>query len=96
MAMKMSKITTCEAKECSYNRNMKCHALAITVGDMSHPMCDTFLKGSSKGGDSDSTGQVGACKVESCSHNKSLECSSPVITMGMHNGHADCKTCSLG
>lgn len=95
MAMKMSKITTCDAQECSYNHGRQCHALAITVGDLSHPKCDTFLMGSGKGGDSASTGRVGACKVESCSHNTSLECGATEIKLGMHNGHADCKTCSI-
>ena len=95
MAMSMSKITACEALDCSYNRSKECHALAITVGDMNHPMCDTFLKTSQKGGDMDRTGAVGACKVDSCKHNQSLECSAPDIKLGLHEGHADCKTFTL-
>jgi len=94
MAMNMSKIKSCEVTDCAFNRSRACHALAITVGDASHPRCDTFMKSASKGGDIASTGSVGACKIDSCKFNKSLECSSKDISVGLHQGHADCKTFS--
>lgn len=94
MTMSMSKIKACEVTDCAYNKNKACHALAITVGDASHPRCDTFTKSASKGGDLASTGSVGACKIDSCKFNRSLECSAKDIMVGLHQGHADCKTFS--
>lgn len=92
MAISMPKVTSCEVIDCSYNRNRECHAIAITVGDMSHPMCDTFLKSSAKGGIKEMAAGVGACKVQGCQFNASFECSAGSITVGLHEGHADCKT----
>lgn len=91
MSMKMPKINKCDMRDCSYNKNDQCHALAITVGG-NHPMCDTYLHASARGGDIESIGSVGACKVDSCKFNKSLECSAGQISVGLHGNHADCKT----
>lgn len=93
MAMTMPRITKCEMTECSYNKNSECHAMAITVGG-SHPMCDTFMKASRKGGVADMTGGVGACKVEDCRFNSMFECSASGINVAIHSGHADCATYS--
>jgi hypothetical protein len=92
MAMSMSKITDCEVTECSYNKDKKCHTLAITVGDSKCPMCDTFTKAGKKAGDPEVVGGVGACRTDSCKYNKSLECSAGSIHIGLHSGHADCTT----
>lgn len=93
MTMKMPKITSCEAMECSYNRNQQCHALAITVGGPEAcPSCDTHLRAGKKGGVADMTGGVGACKLDSCTHNSSFECSASAIKVGLFHGHADCAT----
>ena len=93
MAMNMPKITACDVKNCSYNQNQQCHALAITVGGPEVcACCDTFLKTSKKGGVADMTGSVGACKVDKCSYNNSFECAAPAIKVGLHQGHADCAT----
>jgi len=93
MAMKMSKITACDVTECSYNQQMQCHALAITVGGPDVcACCDTFLHAAKKGGVPDKIGGVGACKVETCSFNSSFECGAPSIKVGLHHGHADCST----
>ena len=93
MTVKMPKIESCEAKECSYNQNMQCHTIAITVGGPDAcPSCDTYLHAGKKGGISDVTGGVGACKLDGCSHNTAFECSAPAIKVGMFRNHVDCST----
>jgi len=94
MAMSMPKISSCEVTDCSYNSDKKCHTMAITVGDQSCAMCDTFTKMSKKGGDVGVTGAVGACRADNCKYNKSLECTAGNIMVGLHSSHADCKTFS--
>lgn len=94
MPKKMPVISECAVTECTYNKAKMCHAMAITVGDASHPACDTFLKVAQKGGVDDMTGAVGACKASDCKHNASFECSAPNIRVGAHGDHADCETYS--
>lgn len=91
MAMNMPKILSCSVNECAYNKDDKCHTLAITVGS-GHPSCDTFIKARTKGGSEDLVGGVGACREEYCRFNKALECSAQGISVAPHNGHADCRT----
>lgn len=91
MATSMPKVIDCMMMDCSYNRNKECHAMAITVGG-SHPLCDTFMKSSKKGGIEDMLGGVGACKEADCKYNQSLECSASGIHVGIHMDHADCST----
>lgn len=92
MAIRMPIISNCEVTECSYNKDKMCHTLAITVGDSTCAMCDTFTKMNTKGGDGDVTGGVGACRADSCTFNQSLECTAGSILVGLHSNHADCKT----
>lgn len=91
--MDMPKVSQCDVADCAYNESDHCHALAITIGDQSHPMCDTFVEAGMHGGDESAVAQVGACKVSTCKFNKSLECSASSITVGRH-GQAcgDCQT----
>jgi hypothetical protein len=89
--IKMPMITKCKITECAYNTDMKCHALAITVGG-SIPICDTFLKSSKKGGDKDANAGVGACKVEACKFNQEFECSAESVMVSMHADQAECDT----
>lgn len=90
--MTMPKILDCAASDCSYNRDKKCHTMAITIGNAECPMCDTFLKSSKKGGAMDVMGSVGACKEEGCKFNRAFECSASGIHVGLHEGHAECMT----
>lgn len=91
--MNMPKVSKCEVTECAYNDMNKCHALAITIGDGTHPMCDTFLKASRHGGDSAATAQVGACKVDACQFNEDFECAASSVQVAHHKGScADCQT----
>jgi hypothetical protein len=91
--MKMSKVEECSVSDCAYNTNDECHALAITIGEQpSTPMCDTFFKASSHGGDKEATAGVGACKSYACSHNQSYECMASSIRVGIHDNQPDCLT----
>jgi hypothetical protein len=91
--MNMPNVSRCEAEECAYNSKQTCHALTITIGHGTHPMCDTFTDSGVKGGDASATAKVGACKVDSCRWNAKLECSAPNITVSLHQGTcADCAT----
>lgn len=94
MEIQASKVLDCSVTECSYNMNKTCHALAITVGDSTCAMCDTYFKSPEKGGAMEMTGSVGACKENDCKFNKSLECAAPGIHVASHMGHADCATYS--
>jgi hypothetical protein len=88
---KMSKIIDCNAIDCVYNKDNKCHTMAVNVGDM-EPMCDTFLHSGKKAGFDDVIGGIGSCKVDSCSYNKSLECTAKGIHMKKVGSHVDCTT----
>lgn len=90
--MQMPKITQCEVSECAYNRNMMCHALAITIGGGDDHMCDTFYESEMQGGDPKSTGCVGACRSVSCTHNENLECCASEIKVGHKQMEIDCMT----
>jgi len=90
--MNMPKIVDCNAGECAYNKEGKCHAIGITVGGSEEPMCDTFWNNSRKGGALDMVGGVGACKVENCAYNQSFECGAKGISVQTHMSHADCAT----
>lgn len=89
--MEMPKVLACSMKECAFNKEKQCHAMAINVGG-SHPSCDTFTHAGIRAGISEMMAGIGACKVDSCRYNKALECSAPGITVGHHENHADCKT----
>ncbi|MFP4052902.1 MAG: DUF1540 domain-containing protein [Phycisphaerae bacterium] len=88
----MPKIKGCDASECSYNRSNACHALAITVGDVNEPKCDTFFQTDAQGGSQEDIGQVGACKMQQCQHNQSLECTAESIQVSHKGNKVDCMT----
>ncbi|MFD2356265.1 DUF1540 domain-containing protein [Nonomuraea ferruginea] len=62
----MPVVNECDVDACAYNTDRRCHALAITVGDIRHAHCDTFFRTSAKGGDPTTVGHVGACKMSDC------------------------------
>lgn len=90
--MDMPDVTRCDVEQCAYNRDQQCHALAITIGDQTHPMCDTFFQSSQKGGAAQQHAGVGACKVSQCIHNDSFECQASGITVSHDKDDADCMT----
>jgi hypothetical protein len=91
MEKHMPQVKECEANECLYNSEGKCHTFGITVGS-EEPCCDTFMAGSSKGGIADIMAGVGACHVSACSFNDNHECSASNIKVVMKSGHPDCGT----
>ncbi len=89
--MDMPKVQQCQVEQCAYNHNKTCHAMAITIGNGSHPHCDTYFTSGTKGGESRSAG-VGACKTSTCKFNKSFECHASKIQVGAQTDEADCLT----
>lgn len=90
MTLKATKVRDCNATECAYNAKNRCHAIAITIGDESNPICSTSMKAAKKGGVPDIKARVGACRVENCEFNKSLECTAKCIRVEMHNAKIEC------
>ena len=89
----MPSISECEVKDCAYNENRQCHAIAINVGSAGHcPQCDTFFQVSKKGGNRSVIGGVGACKQDDCKFNKQFECTASAVSVKLHGGHPDCAT----
>ncbi|MBE9531891.1 MAG: DUF1540 domain-containing protein [Proteobacteria bacterium] len=91
----MSSITECKVEQCSYNADNMCHAIAITVGNSSKALCDTFVNMAEMGGVKGLAGGVGACKAHNCKFNKDLECcSGSGIQVSTVGGSAYCTTFS--
>jgi hypothetical protein len=90
-SIEMPQVNECEVAECVYNVKNMCHARAITVGDGTKAMCDTFFSAAahSKG---KYTAGVGACKVSSCSFNSDYECQADGVSVGIEGNNAKCLT----
>ena len=86
-----ARIIDCQAYECSFNHRGECRAVGINIGGP-EPLCDTFIRTESKGGNLSTTAIVGACKVEVCQFNKALECMAEEIQVVMNNDQAICGT----
>ena len=93
--MKMAKVKECDAIACSYNVDNLCHAIAITVGDESRPLCDTICQFPIKGGSEKIVAGVRACKVDRCIHNRSLRCTCSEIKLGYKGTQLHCLGFSL-
>ena len=91
MTHQMPQVIDCDATDCSYNVDKRCHALGITVGD-EEPCCDTYHHAKKHGGFSDVIGGVGACKTDSCLFNDKLECTADGIHVKIKTDHPDCGT----
>ena len=89
--VEMPEVSSCSVEDCSYNRDSKCCARAITIGDAETPNCDTFFTEQRRASGSNKAG-VGACKVSSCEYNEDLECQADGISVGVHEGFAYCQT----
>jgi hypothetical protein len=87
----MPEVAGCEATECAYNRDRLCRARAITVGDGSHPMCDTAFHAGTHTR-SETIAGVGACKVAQCRQNVDLECQADVIQVILSSSVPMCGT----
>jgi hypothetical protein len=84
-------IEECAVDACAYNRDRHCHAQAITVGNSSMALCDTFLP-SSRHNRRQDNGGVGACKAVDCQHNDDFACQAEAIRVGSHPKGAECET----
>ncbi|MBD3314466.1 MAG: DUF1540 domain-containing protein [Chitinivibrionales bacterium] len=91
MERDMPKVIECEADDCLYNDDGLCCTFGITVGG-EEPCCDTYMKGSSKGGIEGVKGGVGACHVSSCAYNERYECTADGIYVSLKGDHPDCAT----
>lgn len=89
--MEMSKILDCDAIDCTYNKEKKCHTLGVNIGS-GEPLCDTFMHSEKKSGYDDIVGGIGSCKTENCTFNSSLECTASGIHMHKMGSHVDCTT----
>ena len=87
---RMPVISSCQESDCYYNRELACHAPAITVGS-AHPTCDTFAPSASHISRAD-VGLVGACHVAECRYNVELTCGAVSIAVAQHQDHPDCGT----
>lgn len=92
VTLEMPLVASCSVNGCAYNISAKCHARAITVGDATHPGCDTFLAGVSHTRQARLIAGIGACKMGSCKFNDDLECSAENIQVGMSGNKACCST----
>lgn len=90
--MKMPDVKKCEMEMCAYNKDMACHAMAITVGGHECPECDTMARETMDAGDDEAMAGVGACKVSNCMHNEKLECTADGIAVGRFGDTAACRT----
>lgn len=89
--LEMPMVANCSANNCAYNMNSNCHCRAITIGDATHPGCDTFLGGAKHTKQTMIAG-IGACKMGSCKFNDDLECMAENIQVGMSGKQASCMT----
>jgi len=96
MTIDMPYVDSCTVSDCGYNKDDKCHARAITIGDGVHPGCDTAFLGSSRHTRANNTAGVGACKVTGCAFNNDLECSADSITVSMQDNSVQCMTFQAG
>ena len=92
MTINMPFVETCAIRECGYNKDNKCHARAITIGDGIHPGCDTSFLGAPTHTQASSVAGVGACKVTSCNFNNDLECNADSIAVNMVRNSIQCIT----
>lgn len=92
ITLEMPLVSQCSASKCAYNSNSNCHARAITVGDATHPGCDTFLAGGTHTKQAKMIAGIGACKMGNCKFNDDLECVAENVKVGMTGSMANCMT----
>ena len=90
--MEMPKVSRCDVSECAYNMDKECHAMAVTIGDVVHPRCDTLCMAVNEDLDVNCFAGVGACKTIACSYNHGFECMASEISVGYNSDEVDCMT----
>ncbi len=94
VTLEMPLVTQCSAGDCAYNIDANCHARAITVGDSTHPGCDTFFVGMRHTRQAKLLAGIGACKMGNCEFNDDLECVAENVKIGLSKHEANCMTFS--
>ena len=94
MTIDMPVVTECMIGDCAYNVANCCHARAITIGDGTHPGCDTFLLIGNHTKETTRLAGVGACKVSACTFNEDYECMTDSISVGQAGNDINCMTFS--
>ncbi|MDO8990405.1 MAG: DUF1540 domain-containing protein [Sideroxyarcus sp.] len=93
--IEMPPVKNCMANECVYNANSCCHARAITIGDTTHPACDTFQAGQQHTHKMEIMAGIGACKTSICKFNDDFECSADSVQVGLVHSEANCMTFAM-
>lgn len=92
--MEMMKVASCDASSCAYNKDNRCHALAITVKASSAASCSTFFESDGQGSGNGNIAGIGACTESSCEYNAGLECTfAEGIAVALNGGLAECASC---
>lgn len=90
--IEMPEVMQCQATQCAYNMDTKCHARAITVGNMDQQLCDTMFV-TDRHTQREETAGVGACRSANCMYNEDLECQMETgIDVTLSGGQARCGT----
>ncbi|MDX1763698.1 MAG: DUF1540 domain-containing protein [bacterium] len=90
----MPMIVSCTGSDCSYNKDMICNAMAVTIGEEGEAICDTYYHGSRRIAYPETVSFVGACKMESCRFNRYLECTAYWgVSLVGREGRVYCDTC---
>jgi hypothetical protein len=82
-------VLTCTVSDCGYNKELRCFAPSIAVGD-DHPFCDTYTKTVVPPAETEAF--VSQCMTTMCDFNDAYHCSARGVTLDCHAGHADCAT----
>ncbi|MGE0080797.1 MAG: DUF1540 domain-containing protein [Thiohalomonadaceae bacterium] len=92
ICLEMPLVAKCVVSDCVYNINQGCHARAITVGDATHPECDTYMGAANHTSRKQLQAGVGACKVTGCNYNEDFECMASSINVGYRGSSVHCLT----
>lgn len=92
ITIEMPAVRTCDVTNCTYNKQNRCSARAITIGDTKTPNCDTFVSDGNHTRTQMSAAGVGACKVRGCKYNDDYECMADSIDVTMKDGQTWCNT----
>ena len=87
----LTDVSTCDATNCTYNDNHRCHAPAITIGRDALPTCVTFMPDAQHFTPRPIAG-VGACKISACVYNRNRSCHAQAIDVALKESAPTCIT----
>jgi hypothetical protein len=97
MTEKMPLVVSCTGADCSYNKNMTCNAMAVTIGERTEAICDTYYHTDHKVAFPETISFIGACKMEACTFNRNLECTAYAgVSLVGRKGQVFCNTYNAG